>query len=188
VVQGAGGGLMLPILQTLLLRAAGGRQIGRLMAVVTLPAEGSLTDRVGPRPVVLAGVALTALGTLPFAVTGAGPWVLAAALVVRGAGLSAANMAVMVGAFRDLDRDQIPHASSTTRIMQQVGGSFGGAVLAVILQRQFAGHPGAVAFGHTFAWALAFTALAVVPALLLPRMRVEREATAAVIRTSGPHA
>ncbi len=38
VVQGIGGGLMLPVLQTLLMRAAGGRRIGRLMAVVTLPA------------------------------------------------------------------------------------------------------------------------------------------------------
>ena len=38
VVQGVGGGLMLPILQTLLLRAAGRERIGRLMAVVTLPA------------------------------------------------------------------------------------------------------------------------------------------------------
>jgi EmrB/QacA subfamily drug resistance transporter len=37
-LQGAGGGLMLPVLQTLLVRAAGGRRIGRLMAVVTLPA------------------------------------------------------------------------------------------------------------------------------------------------------
>ncbi|MGY4766140.1 MFS transporter [Kribbella sp. CWNU-51] len=38
VIQGLGGGLMLPILQTLLLRAAGRDRIGRLMAVVTLPA------------------------------------------------------------------------------------------------------------------------------------------------------
>jgi MFS family permease len=37
VVQGIGGGLMLPILQTILLRAAGRERIGRLMAVVTLP-------------------------------------------------------------------------------------------------------------------------------------------------------
>src|SRR5215217_1762978 len=33
-MQGMGGGLMLPILQTLLMRAAGGRQLGRLMAII----------------------------------------------------------------------------------------------------------------------------------------------------------
>jgi EmrB/QacA subfamily drug resistance transporter len=38
VLQGASAGLMLPVLQTLLIRASGGRRIGRLMAVVTLPA------------------------------------------------------------------------------------------------------------------------------------------------------
>ncbi|MEV1070023.1 MDR family MFS transporter [Streptomyces sp. NPDC050263] len=56
---------------------------------------GSVTDRIGPRPVVLVGIALTALGTLPFAYGGrhANGLILAAALVIRGAGLSAANMA-----------------------------------------------------------------------------------------------
>jgi hypothetical protein len=54
----------------------------------------------------------------------------------------------------------------------QVGGSFGAAVLvAVILGGQLAGHAGAeglaAAFGHTFWWCLGFTALALVPALLL---------------------
>jgi hypothetical protein len=61
----------------------------------------------------------------------------------------------------------VPHASSATRILQQVGGAFGTAVLAVILARQAAAHPLAVAFDHTFWWSLAFTALAVVPALFL---------------------
>ena len=40
------------------------------------------------------------------------------------------------GAFEGLPRTSVPDASSVTRIMQQVGGSFGTAVLAVIL----AGH------------------------------------------------
>jgi hypothetical protein len=82
---------------------------------------------------------------------------------------SAADMAVMVGAFHDLRAEQIPHASSTTRIAQQLGGAFGTAVLAVILQRQLTGHDSAAAFDTTFWWVLEFTAVAVVPALLLPR-------------------
>jgi hypothetical protein len=61
------------------------------------------------------------------------------------------------------------HASSTTRIMQQLGGAFGTAVVAVILQSQLTGHPAATAFDTTFTWVFAFTVLAVVPALLLPR-------------------
>jgi hypothetical protein len=77
----------------------------------------------------------------------------------------------MVGAFRELQPAEIPHASSTTRIMQQLGGSFGAAVLAVVLQRELAGHSVATAYGHTFWWATAFTVVSIVPALALPRVR-----------------
>ncbi|MEU8837473.1 MFS transporter [Streptomyces sp900116325] len=137
---------------------------------------GSLTDRLGPRPVILAGVALTIMGSIPFvAADNTSAWLLAGALVIRGIGLSSANMAVMTGAFQGLTPAQIPHASSATRIMQQIGGAFGIAALAAILQRELADHSGrtmreVVAFHHTFAWALALTALSVLPALLLPRL------------------
>ncbi|HEY2694139.1 MAG TPA: DHA2 family efflux MFS transporter permease subunit [Pseudonocardiaceae bacterium] len=132
---------------------------------------GGLADRIGARPVVFLGIALTVLGTVPFAFAGAGTnnLVLVAALVVRGVGLSAANLAIMVGAFQGLPAEQIPHASSGIRIMQQLGGSLGTAVLAVILQSQLATQSTASAFGHTFGWALGLSVLAVIPAVLLPR-------------------
>jgi MFS family permease len=38
VVQGIGGGLLVPVLTTLLVQAAGGKPLGRLMATVSLPA------------------------------------------------------------------------------------------------------------------------------------------------------
>ena len=131
---------------------------------------GGLADRIGPRPVIFLGIGLTVLGTLPFALPDAriSDLVLAAALVVRGVGLSAANIAIMVGAFQGLPAERIPHASSGTRIMQQLGGSLGTAVLAVILQSQLATQSTASAFGHTFGWALGLSVLAVVPALFLP--------------------
>ncbi|MGN9837093.1 MDR family MFS transporter [Nonomuraea sp. H19] len=138
-----------------------------------------LTDRLGPRPIVLAGAALTAVGTLPFALAGphTSALVLATALVVRGLGMSAANMAIMVGAFQGLDRTRIPHASTTTRTAQQLGGSFGTGVLAGVLQHQLATHPAttagqSAAYGRTFFCALALTALALLLGLLLPRKPV----------------
>lgn len=132
---------------------------------------GGLADRYGPRPVVMAGISLTAIGTMAFAFVGhsGGDVVLAVSLVVRGIGLSAANMAVMVGAYQGLNRRQIPHASATTRIMQQLGGSFGAAGLAVLLQHELGRSTTAVAYHHTFWWAIALTAVAVIPAMLLPR-------------------
>jgi EmrB/QacA subfamily drug resistance transporter len=139
---------------------------------------GKLTDRLGPRPVVLAGTLIATLGTVPFALAGAHTseiW-LSLALVVRGAGLGAAAIAVMAAAYEGLNPAEIPHASSATRITQQVGGAFGASVLAVILQRQVAGHGGGLAsaagaFGATFWWCLGLTALGLAPALLLTSKR-----------------
>jgi EmrB/QacA subfamily drug resistance transporter len=137
---------------------------------------GRLTDRFGSRLVVLAGVVLAAVGTVPFALAGlhTNYWVLGAALVVRGAGLGTATIAVMAGAFQGLSREQVPHASSAIRILQYIGGSFGAAVLvALILDRQIAAHVSAgaaglaTAYDNTFWWCVGFTALAMVPALLL---------------------
>ena len=137
--------------------------------------SGVLIDRYGPRPLVLAGVVLTALGTLPFALADAdaSPVLLTGALVVRGAGLGTVIMAVMLSVYSGLGHGQIPHASSLTRILQQLGGSLGTAALAVVLQRGLAGATTTAAraegFRHAFAWALALTVVALLPALLIPR-------------------
>ena len=134
--------------------------LGSLLARVT----GPLTDRLGPRPVTVAGMLLCALGTLPFLLPHPGAALLLVALVVRGLGVSAANMAVMVGAYQGLDRARIPHASTTVRIVQQLGGGVGTAVLATVLAH---GH-GSTAFPHAFAWATAFTVVACLVGLCLP--------------------
>jgi EmrB/QacA subfamily drug resistance transporter len=135
---------------------------------------GRLTDRLGARPVSIAGIVLAAIGTVPFALAGVhtSEWLLGGALVVRGAGLGAATIALMAGAFQGLSKTELPDASSATRIMQQVGGAFGAAVLVVILTGgavHAAGPAGlSAAFDRTFWWSVGFTALALVPALLLP--------------------
>ena len=72
---------------------------------------------------------------------------------------------------RDLEPQQIPDGSSTTRIMQQLGGAFGAATLAVVLQSNLVGHPTSTAYAASFWGAIAFTAVAAVPALFLPAVR-----------------
>jgi Zn-dependent protease len=66
----------------------------------------------------------------------------------------------------------VPHASIITRVAQQLGGSFGTAILAVILVSSVAGsasrHGLAGAFDVAFWWATAFTALAAALSFLLP--------------------
>jgi len=154
---------------------------------------GQLTDRIGPRLIVVVGLVLTVLGT--FAFTQAGPatdeWLLAMSLMIRGAGLAATTIAVMAGAFQGVPRDEVPDASSTTRIVQQVGGSFGAAVLAVVLTGQLtAGGVGGAAargaaFDVAFWWAIGFGLLALLPALVLPKgVRTPRPSGSASSLTS----
>ena len=70
---------------------------------------------------------------MPYAFVGAhtSEWLLGASLVVRGAGLGLALVTIMSAGHISMTSAQIPRASTAIRIFQQVGGSFGTAVLAV---------------------------------------------------------
>ena len=148
-----------------------------LGTMVGLWVAGRATDRVGARPVALAGTALVALATLPF--RAAGPetplaW-LAAASAVRGAGLGAAGVAVLGGAYRDVPEPAVPRATSLLHVVQRIGASFGTAAMAVVLQRGLAAAGGdapaevAGAFRTAFGWSVGLALAALVPALALPR-------------------
>ncbi|WTW98466.1 multidrug efflux MFS transporter [Streptomycetaceae bacterium NBC_01309] len=143
-------------------------------ALVSRGLAGRAMDRYGPRVVAMVGFAVCCVGTVPFAFatddTATG--LLLAALFVRGLGLGAAMIPLAGAAYSGLTSKQIPDASIVTRVAQQLGGSVGTAVLAVVLQRTAAGAhtPAALADGYdqAFWWAVAFTALAVPLCLLLP--------------------
>ncbi|MFI8825147.1 DHA2 family efflux MFS transporter permease subunit [Streptomyces sp. NPDC053431] len=146
--------------------------VGALAARVA----GVLTDRIGPRPVVVAGLLVSAVATWPFAASVGEGSVIAVALFLRGLGMSAVNLAVTVGAYQGLADSQVADASTTTRILQQLGGSFGIAALAVLLQR--GGHT-AAAFAQAFGLTAALTVCAVAVAALLPGHRAPASASPA---------
>ena len=93
-----------------------------------------------------------------------------------GIGIAAVAVPVAAAAYQGLPPARIPTATSAITMVQTVGASVGAAVLAAILQHRAAQHPDelAAAFAETFRWVLAFTALTVIPALLLP-MRPARK-------------
>ncbi|MBO2447031.1 multidrug efflux MFS transporter [Actinomadura barringtoniae] len=177
------------------LRGASALSAGLLLApqgvgaLLSRTAAGRLTDRVGARPVLLGGLAVAVAGTVPYALAGphTNEALLAVALVVRGAGMGAVMIPILAAAYQGLTPAQFPHASSATRILQQVGGSFGGAVIALVLERQLVGHSAASAFQHAFWWTLGFTALAAVVALFLPSAR-DNETRAAPVKAAEPDA
>src|SRR5664279_3725692 len=140
---------------------------------------GRLTDRIGARPVVLGGFLLTMAGTLAYTQAGldTNELLLGASLIIRGAGLGMVTIPVMAAAYLGLRSDQVPHASIATRITMQLGGAFGAAVFALILETQIAAHASgglvglATAFDNAFWWSVGLTALAIIPALFLPGSR-----------------
>jgi EmrB/QacA subfamily drug resistance transporter len=167
-----------------------------LGAMCTMPIAGRMTDRTGAGRIVLVGLVLVTIATIPFAFVNeqTSYWLLGAALFVRGMGMGATMMPAMSAAYQTLTRAAVARATTALNIVQRVGGSLGIAVLAVILQHQItsrvpaSGGGGisaaqnvppsaraqvvpeiAGAFAHTFWWALGATLLAFLPALLLPR-------------------
>ncbi|MCP2338611.1 MDR family MFS transporter [Actinomadura rupiterrae] len=168
-----------------------------LGAAVSMPFAGMLTDRLGAGRVVPVGVVVLTLGTVPFTQVHADTsfWLLGAAMFVRGLGIGATMMPSMSAAVATLRRDAVPRATSALNIIVQLGGSFGTALLAVVLSREITarmpaaargatgGRVGgeipeklrplvaphlAQAFATTFWVALALGAALIIPALLLP--------------------
>ncbi len=134
---------------------------------------GRLIDRLGgERGIVLAGMILAVLGTLPYGFADAhtNRLLLAVALVIRGAGLGLALTATMTAAHRTLPANAIPAAATASRTLQQVGAVLGSTVLAVILDRAgaHAEITQAAAFQTAFWWSIGFSALGFLTASMLP--------------------
>jgi EmrB/QacA subfamily drug resistance transporter len=141
-------------------------------SLVSRFAVGGLVGRLGARTVTIAAFLLAAVATVPFAFAGSGAslWWLSGGLLVRGFGIGAVLIPPMSVAYYDIEPAGIPHATMNTRIAQQVGASFGVAIVAVVLQSLLA-HGAVSAFHTAFWWAFGITVAAFVPALALPAAR-----------------
>ena len=152
-------------------------------AAVAMGLSGRLTDRVGGGRVALAGLGVTLLTTIPFVMLGASTsyFDIGAAMIGRGFGIGLTMMPAMTAAYARLRPRDIAHATPQLNVLQRVGGSIGTALLTVVLQHSLAAGPhtaagAASAFGHTYLWVLALTAVAIAPAIVLARAERDRAA------------
>jgi MFS family permease len=163
-------------------------------AAIVMPLSGRLTDRIGGGPVVLFGMLVITGATIAMTSWGAHTsyWTTSANLFVRGIGFGCAMMPAMAAAFATISRQAVPRATTALNVLQRVGGSIGTALLAVVLEgrikaalpgagvigggtvkplppgvRERIAVPLAHAFTSTFWWAVALSAIAVLPSLLL---------------------
>lgn len=172
-------------------------------AALVMRLAGSMSDKYGPRWVAVFGMSVMALGTVVFTTLTANTnyTELAIALFVRGLGLGFGMMPVFAASYRNLSKHAVPRATSATNILRQIGGSFGVAVFAVVLDQQFAtrigaagaralqsGHAvvtpallaaAAAAFATSFWWSFGSCAIGILPALFLPNHPVQKSVAAA---------
>jgi EmrB/QacA subfamily drug resistance transporter len=192
------GALLLLPLYYQLARDASALQTGLLLvpqglgAAVAMPIAGRLTDRVGARAVVVSGIVIALAGTLAFTQVDAETSyaALSAALLLVGLGIGSTIMPSMAAAFAVLSREETPRGTSALNVIQRVAGAIGTTLLALVLQqaagaddsiRSLQGAEVAAAFSTAFWVAAALIALALVPALLLPRRRAVAAAPHAAI-------
>ncbi|MGO4593550.1 MDR family MFS transporter [Leifsonia sp. 2TAF2] len=155
------------------------------------PLAGRLIDRIGARWITVVGFAIVAVSTIPFALgpTAAADPLLLVALFVRGFGLGAITMPLMVASYQGLEREQIAHSSILTRTAQQLGGSFGTALFAVLLQAAVQGGSSlSSAFDTAFWVAVGATVLGVGISFVLPsgRSKAAEAAPAPVVPAAQP--
>jgi EmrB/QacA subfamily drug resistance transporter len=167
-----------------------------LGAAVTISLAGYLTDKVGARRVIPAGILLALAGTAWYTQIGVDTpfWALLVALFLIGAGLGATITPAMAAAYQGLPPAAMGQATSAISVVQRVAGALGSALLAVVLQQattaRLSGFHGGIgqagalaaasphaaaalaqAFGVSFAVALAISVLALIPTALLPHRK-----------------
>ncbi len=115
---------------------------GGVAMAFLMPVSGSLADRIGPRPLVVAGMAIAALGTYLFAAidTTWGPNAIALDNLVRTAALGIMFTPLTIAALTNVPRSRTGRASGVLNTIWQVGGSLGIAVSSTYLTARTAAH------------------------------------------------
>jgi EmrB/QacA subfamily drug resistance transporter len=172
-------------------------------AMLTMPAAGIFTDKIGPGKIVMAGITTIVVGMAMFTQVGVDTSYvyLLGALFVMGLGMGGTMMPIMTSALQSLQDHEIARGSTLMNITQQVAASIGTALFSVLLTNSFnasaavgqlraaqqAGQtvrdPAVIAtalqdmadgFGGAFLVATILIALCMVPAYLLPRQKTSR--------------
>ena len=167
-------------------------------ALLSMPLAGMVADRLGPARIARTGIIVIAAALAALLAIGAtAPYpLLDVVLFVMGVGMGMALMQIVSAAVSALSKPDVPAGTTVLNIVQQIGSSFGVATMSVILATQLAsrlpsvntsrGGLGAAqsvppelrakaapliagAFQSTLVWALVMLAVAIVPALFLPR-------------------
>ncbi|KRL05135.1 MDR family MFS transporter [Liquorilactobacillus oeni] len=142
--------------------------------LVTRTQIGKLTDNIGARWVVLSSIIIAIISTIPFVYfdVNTNKYLILIALFVRGMAQGGLTIPVMADSYTNIPKEQIAQATTATRMLQNVGGAFGSAILATVIQNQVNGLVPTVsnltsAYHTAFIWSIVITLLAAIPAWFL---------------------
>jgi len=137
---------------------------------------GKLTDSIGARWVVLGSIAIAVVGTLPFVYFTAttNVWWVLIALFVRGIGQGGLTIPVMADSYTGVPKPLIAEATTATRMLQNIGGAMGTAVLATIIQHESSQIGMNAAYQTAFMWSVGFIVATAIPAWFLSHGNVRR--------------
>jgi len=120
--------------------------------MLVAPAAGTLADRIGPRPLLVTGLALQAAGLFwvaDIAAVGASYAQFVMPLVIAGVGVSMALPTVATAALGAVPPADIGKASGVNNTLQRFGGAFAvAAVTAVFASYGHLGSPASVVSGY----------------------------------------
>lgn len=112
-----------------------------LGALITLPIAGVFMDKIGPGKIVLIGLPMMALGlgifTLGVARQAHYSPTLLAGLTITGLGVGCTTTPLSAALMQSLAPHQIARGTTLVSVNQQLGGSIGAALIAVVLTNQF---------------------------------------------------
>jgi EmrB/QacA subfamily drug resistance transporter len=162
--------------------------------MLVAPVAGALSDRVGRRPVMVAGLMLQALGLAWIAATAASTGMnyleLVFAFLVAGTGISMALPTVPTAILSSVSPSDLGKASGTNNTMQRFGGVFAIAITsAVFAANGHLGSPANVTAGFRPALGVAATlsALAAITALAVAAPRRVAAAELQPAEATIPH-
>ncbi|MCL2156542.1 MAG: multidrug efflux MFS transporter [Methanobrevibacter sp.] len=103
--------------------------------LVARPFIGKMVDKIGAKYVVLLGILVSFIGSVPLIwATGSTSMIsLSIVLFIRGLGIGGITMPLMVDAYLGIHSNEIPQASVGSRMIQNIGSSFGSAVVSAVV-------------------------------------------------------
>lgn len=109
-----------------------------LGALVTTPAAGILTHKLGPRPLVVFGLILGGITMWQLAGLNlqAGYWDVFWPQVIQGCGMSFLFIPIMAASMSRISKQGMGNATAVFNLMRNIGGSFGIALMTTFLTRR----------------------------------------------------